>query len=158
MEEKKQDTQHSFSGWCFKNYRTPQYFPFPGAENFVPSSKILKKGASPRRHIVFPWGPEMIRNCQSSPGFLGHRAGPLKGKVKQILYFTRDDIFERCVFSFLPASFSDDSGIIYVYAVRAEASHFVDKVGTYDIYLATRLIDIKRAFPELKFSLNYGSS
>jgi len=138
--------ESKFSGWCFQH--PGNYFPFPGAEKFVPARTENAKN----RRSVFPWGftPPQMGPFQETTQFINHRAGPLCGKLKQIHYWKFDGVFEKCVFSFSPGQTTGDVFIV-VYAVRADGSHFVDKVGMSDIYLATRLADIQRAFPELKF-------
>lgn len=121
--------------WCFQDQWPHRYFPFPGAEKFVPAPR---EGEGRR---IFAWGPT---HRARQTHFLGDGAGPLRGSVKKIYHTSQDDIFDRTVFSL---SVGGDS--LFVYAVRSDGSHFVDKIGTFDIYLARRLIDIERAFPNL---------
>jgi hypothetical protein len=126
------------------------YFPFPGAEKFVPLATGPKQ-ASKEKYVVFPWGPVKTGTGEEKDvNFLGQGGGgPLWGKVIQIYHSTRDNVFERSVFSLDVTTFGNKQETLYVYAVRADGSHFVDKVAIHDIYLATRLVDIQRAFPEL---------
>lgn len=157
--------KHKFLGaWCFSRDNDGagpvHYYPFAGAENFVPqSSDRPDRGLASLTHL-FPWGllgPKKESN--SAVAFLdnhsvnfdrpaGDRARPvLRGRVKEIHYQHHDGIFERCLFSFTP--YNHPRSLVYVFSVRADQSHFVDKQGICDVYLSCKISDIHLGFPEI---------
>uniref|UniRef100_A0A6C0BMI8 Uncharacterized protein n=1 Tax=viral metagenome TaxID=1070528 RepID=A0A6C0BMI8_9ZZZZ len=122
--------------WCFKDRAT--YYPFPGAEQWVPPRKRHER-------TIFPWGGFAQRHSR----FLGDGSGPLEGTVQHVHHhsITRGGC-EKCVFEFTPRPDPQEANggpVVFAYSLKRDHG----TLSISDVYLSTRLEDFQRAFPEL---------